>query len=126
MIPKIQSHTVTTICVTGNEEFTAIAKYSYYPEAQGELELVVGDEVIVLEELKDGWWRGRVGQNEGVFPSNMVDELSPVLTTPTDKVEQLSSKSISVYCAFVVKTECYVVAASFLFSFALAKWIVHY
>ncbi|XP_065906869.1 uncharacterized protein [Dysidea avara] len=83
-----------SICkMKGNEEFTAIAKYSYYPEAQGELELVVGDEVIVLEELKDGWWRGRVGQNEGVFPSNMVDELSPVLTTPTDKVEQLSSSN---------------------------------
>ena len=40
-----------------------------------ELELADGDEVLVLEVVEEGWWKGRVGQKEGVFPSNFVEEI---------------------------------------------------
>jgi len=89
------------LCVTGCKEFTAIAKDGYYPEAGGELELAVGDEVTILEVMEDGWWRGRVGNNVGVFPSKLVDainELSPSgpSATSSDKVEQLTSMCVPV------------------------------
>ena len=29
----------------------------------------------VLEEEEEGWWRGRIGAHEGVFPSNFVEEI---------------------------------------------------
>ncbi len=29
----------------------------------------------MLEEEEEGWWRGRVGNHEGVFPSNFVEEI---------------------------------------------------
>ena len=30
----------------------------------------------VLEEEEEGWWRGRIGNFEGVFPSNFVEEIT--------------------------------------------------
>ena len=30
----------------------------------------------VLEEEEEGWWKGRIGSKEGVFPSNFVEEIS--------------------------------------------------
>ena len=53
----------------------AKAQFSYYPEAEDELELAVGDEVIILGVVEDGWWKGRIGNKEGVFPSNFVKEI---------------------------------------------------
>ena len=35
-----------------------------------------GDEVLMLEVIEEGWWKGRVGQKEGVFPSNFVEEIT--------------------------------------------------
>ena len=32
--------------------------------------------VEVLEEEEEGWWRGKIGSSEGVFPSNFVEELA--------------------------------------------------
>ena len=56
----------------------AKAQFSYYPEAEDELELAVGDEVIILGVVEDGWWKGRIGNKEGVFPSNFVKEIHEV------------------------------------------------
>jgi len=56
----------------GSTVHKSIAKNGYYPKADNELELAVGDEVIVLEEVEDGWLKGRVGQREGVFPGSVV------------------------------------------------------
>ena len=38
----------------------------------------VGDEIIVLEESEEfkGLWRGKLGQREGLFPSNYVEEIT--------------------------------------------------
>ena len=32
--------------------------------------------MLVLEIVEEGWWRGRIGQKEGVFPSNFVEEIT--------------------------------------------------
>ena len=32
--------------------------------------------MIVLNVVEEGWWRGKVGQKEGVFPSNFVEEIT--------------------------------------------------
>lgn len=31
--------------------------------------------VEVLEEEEEGWWKGRIEDREGVFPSNFVEEI---------------------------------------------------
>ena len=37
-----------------------------------ELTLSVNDEVTVIEKDRSGWWRGRIGDQEGLFPSSYV------------------------------------------------------
>ena len=32
--------------------------------------------MLVLEVIEEGWWKGRVGQKEGVFPSSFVEEIT--------------------------------------------------
>ena len=32
--------------------------------------------MLVLEVVGEGWWKGRIGQKEGVFPSNFVEEIT--------------------------------------------------
>ena len=32
--------------------------------------------MVVLEIVEEGWWKGRIGQKEGVFPSNFVEEIA--------------------------------------------------
>ena len=38
--------------------------------------------MIVLEVVEEGWWKGRVGQKEGVFPSNFVEEITEEAPEP--------------------------------------------
>lgn len=51
------------------------AIFSYHPAHDDELSLAVGDIINVLGEVEEGWWRGSIGDKEGVFPSNFVQEL---------------------------------------------------
>ena len=37
-----------------------------------ELTFNVNDEITVIEKGKSGWWRGRLGDQEGLFPSSYV------------------------------------------------------
>ena len=37
-----------------------------------ELSFNVNDEITVIEKGKSGWWRGRLGDQEGLFPSSYV------------------------------------------------------
>lgn len=46
--------------------------YSYKQNNNDELNLGVGDVIEVLEEVEEGWWRGRLHNHTGVFPSNFV------------------------------------------------------
>ncbi|XP_044737782.1 CD2-associated protein-like [Chrysoperla carnea] len=52
------------------------AVFSYVPEHEDELRLNVGDVIEVLGEIEEGWWRGRLNDKEGVFPSNFVEDIS--------------------------------------------------
>ncbi|EEB19950.1 dab2-interacting protein, putative [Pediculus humanus corporis] len=47
--------------------------YSYTPQNEDELLLQVDDEIDFLSEVEDGWWKGKLGNKIGVFPSNFVE-----------------------------------------------------
>ena len=49
--------------------------HDFLPETQNEIALSAGDLVEVLEENEDGWWKGRVKGQEGMFPSNFVETI---------------------------------------------------
>lgn len=51
------------------------AVFSYHPAHDDELSLSVGDLIDILGEVEEGWWRGKIGESEGVFPSNFVVEI---------------------------------------------------
>jgi len=49
--------------------------FSYQPANDDELELQVGDIIDILSEVEEGWWRGKLNGQIGVFPSNFVSEV---------------------------------------------------
>lgn len=51
------------------------AIFSYHPAHDDELSLSIGDLIEILGEVEEGWWRGKIGDLEGVFPSNFVVEV---------------------------------------------------
>ncbi|XP_068687144.1 SH2/SH3 adapter protein NCK1-like [Montipora foliosa] len=51
---------------------TVIAKYAFQPQHNDELALKKGDKIKVIEKQEDGWWKGRIGNTEGWFPSNYI------------------------------------------------------
>lgn len=53
----------------------ARALYDYAAQDSDEMSLEEGVEIEVLEQRPDGWWRGRVGSAEGLFPGNFVEAL---------------------------------------------------
>ena len=57
----------------GKKTRRAKVSFSYAADNIDELSLEPGQIVEVLEEEEEGWWRGRVGGKEGVFPSNFVE-----------------------------------------------------
>ncbi|XP_062511449.1 SH3 domain-containing kinase-binding protein 1-like isoform X2 [Corticium candelabrum] len=62
------------------KEWRAKVTYSYAAENEDELDLEVGDEVVVTNQEEEGWWEGIMNGRRGVFPSNFVetiDEESP-------------------------------------------------
>lgn len=50
--------------------------FSYHPVNDDELPLQVNDIVDILDEVEEGWWKGRLRNQIGVFPSNFVVELT--------------------------------------------------
>lgn len=48
--------------------------YNYDPQADSELRLQKGDEVIVIEKTDNGWWHGVVGEDHGWFPETFVKQ----------------------------------------------------
>ncbi|XP_049788687.1 CD2-associated protein isoform X1 [Schistocerca nitens] len=49
--------------------------FSYAPVNEDELELQVDDIIHVITEVEEGWWKGRLRDRVGVFPSNFVAEI---------------------------------------------------
>ena len=54
------------------------AKYDHWSRHVNHLHFLAGNEIIVLEESVEfkGLWRGKIGQHEGLFPSNYVEEIT--------------------------------------------------
>lgn len=66
---------------------TARVTFQYIPEQPDELALEVGDILEVLEDDDEGWWKGKLGDKVGMFPSNFVECItgepkSPALPDP--------------------------------------------
>ena len=73
------------------------AIFDYTPINEDELTLKVGDIVDFLGHESEGWCKGQLKGEIGVFPSNFVEELPPSSapsSAPTDGI-QLSSVSTS-------------------------------
>ncbi|XP_075216839.1 CIN85 and CD2AP related isoform X2 [Lycorma delicatula] len=50
--------------------------YSYQPANDDELKLQVNDVIEILDEVEEGWWKGKLRNQTGVFPSNFVSEIN--------------------------------------------------
>ena len=48
------------------------ALFDFTPQEDGELEFKKGQVIQVVEKDDANWWRGRLGDQEGIFPSNYV------------------------------------------------------
>ncbi|KAM4522208.1 intersectin-2a isoform 2-T3 [Odontesthes bonariensis] len=69
------------------EEYVAL--YTYESPEVGDLTFVEGD-VVMVTEREGEWWRGCIGDQTGVFPSNYVRPVEPEvsrLAVPTKKPE---------------------------------------
>ena len=47
-------------------------EYSYHAEKDDELDLEEGDVVLVFNKPENGWWRGMIGEREGLFLSELL------------------------------------------------------
>lgn len=53
-----------------------LAKYDFDAEMPGEMSIRKGQTLVLLEKVDQGWWKGRIGENEGLFPANYVVEIN--------------------------------------------------
>lgn len=54
----------------------ARALYDYEAQDADELLLRTGDMVSIVKKDPSGWWQGRIGDREGLFPANYVEEVA--------------------------------------------------
>uniref|UniRef100_A0A3Q3X4R2 Uncharacterized protein n=1 Tax=Mola mola TaxID=94237 RepID=A0A3Q3X4R2_MOLML len=59
-----------------------VALYTYESPEVGDLTFVEGD-VVIVTEREGEWWRGCIGDQTGVFPSNYVRPVEPEVTDAT-------------------------------------------
>lgn len=69
--------------------------FSYQPANEDELKLVVDDVIDILAEVEEGWWKGRLGDKIGVFPSNFVTEIVDTRTAGIRKPRTSSREEAS-------------------------------
>ncbi|OLL24241.1 [PSI+] inducibility protein 3, partial [Neolecta irregularis DAH-3] len=53
----------------------AEAMYAYTATDQGDLALVPGDKITIIEYINSDWWKGSCNGREGIFPANYVLKL---------------------------------------------------
>lgn len=58
-----------------------IVQYNFSATHSDELNLQPGDQISILEKREDGWWRGKLNDTVGLFPSTYVRELTNSTTT---------------------------------------------
>ncbi|KAJ3443745.1 sorting nexin [Anaeramoeba flamelloides] len=73
----------------------AIALYSYEPQEEGELLLLEGDILTVLEEDASGWWSGESNGKTGLFPGSYVEYVDEQLieSLGLEQFEEISEES---------------------------------
>uniref|UniRef100_A0A671WQN5 Intersectin 2a n=1 Tax=Sparus aurata TaxID=8175 RepID=A0A671WQN5_SPAAU len=64
------------------EEYVAL--YTYESPEMGDLTFVEGD-VVIVTEREGEWWRGCIGDQTGVFPSNYVRPVEPEVSPPASR-----------------------------------------
>ncbi|PSN35910.1 hypothetical protein C0J52_07177 [Blattella germanica] len=69
--------------------------FSYSPANEDELQLQVDDEIDIIAEVEEGWWKGRLGDSVGVFPSNFVTEIEDTRVAGTRKPRTSSREEAS-------------------------------
>ncbi|KDR16429.1 CD2-associated protein [Zootermopsis nevadensis] len=69
--------------------------FSYQPANEDELKLDVDDVIDILAEVEEGWWKGRLGDTVGVFPSNFVTEIVDTRTAGIRKARTSSREEAS-------------------------------
>jgi len=47
-----------------------VAIFPFASSEDGDLPFNTGDSIEVLDEDDSGWWKGRIGSKEGIFPGN--------------------------------------------------------
>ncbi|XP_042359063.1 intersectin-2a [Plectropomus leopardus] len=67
------------------EEYVAL--YTYESPEAGDLTFVEGD-VVMVTEREGEWWRGCIGDQTGVFPSNYVRPVEPEATKPGASIKK--------------------------------------
>lgn len=56
--------------------------FSYAPQHDDELPLCVGQTITILQEVEEGWWKGVLDGQVGMFPSNFVEDIAEEDGTP--------------------------------------------
>jgi len=53
----------------------AVAKFTFDADQAGDLGFKKGDIITIVNRTDNeaDWWTGRIGTNEGIFPSNYVE-----------------------------------------------------
>lgn len=58
-------------------------------EHEGDLPFKHGDLILILEEVDSNWWKGKLGQNVGIFPVSFTREISSQFIATDDFVSDL-------------------------------------
>jgi len=84
--------------------------FDYEAQDQDELFLKVDDIVAILGEEEQGWWKGKLGNKIGVFPSNfveLIDEKDVVKAKDTPVETQRKHSGLSLRLLDLLLTKCY-------------------
>lgn len=53
-----------------------MAKFDFKSTHDDEITIKAGEQIEILEKREDGWWRGRLNDKIGLFPSTYVNEMT--------------------------------------------------
>ncbi|KAH0617236.1 hypothetical protein JD844_029104 [Phrynosoma platyrhinos] len=59
----------------GGRSLSAMALYDYQGDGDDEISFYPGDTITDIEQVDEGWWRGRCHGKDGLFPANYVELL---------------------------------------------------